>query len=156
MSCISLYFRIWSSVSPGRFIRYTMHWCGKETFPSGWVRKQWRTPFKDRKVKTRWWHIPINRNYRENTGKGKIFLASVVSSGYTITISTVMIISLMDLQLPVQSMLTTTKVVSTNPAHVEVYSIQHYLIKFVSDLQQVGGFLRVLQFPSSIKLTATI
>jgi hypothetical protein len=25
--------------------------------------------------------------------------------------------------------------------------IQHYVIKFVSDLQQVGGFLRVLQFP---------
>jgi len=33
---------------------------------------------------------------------------------------------------------------------------QHYVIKFVSDLQQVGGFLRVFQFPSPIKLTATI
>ena len=31
-----------------------------------------------------------------------------------------------------------------------------YLIKFVSDLQQVSGFLRVLQFPPPIKLTATI
>ena len=31
-------------------------------------------------------------------------------------------------------------VVSTNPAHVEVYSI-NYMIKFISDLQQVGGFL---------------
>jgi hypothetical protein len=28
--------------------------------------------------------------------------------------------------------------------------------KFVSDLRQVGGFLRVLRFPPSIKLTATI
>jgi hypothetical protein len=28
-----------------------------------------------------------------------------------------------------------------NPAHSEVYSIQHYVIKFVSDLRQVGGFL---------------
>jgi len=27
------------------------------------------------------------------------------------------------------------------PAHGEVYSVQHYLIKFVSDLRQVGGFL---------------
>jgi hypothetical protein len=27
---------------------------------------------------------------------------------------------------------------------------------FVSDLRQVGGFLRVLQFPPPIKLTATI
>jgi hypothetical protein len=33
------------------------------------------------------------------------------------------------------------KVVSLNPAHGEVYSIQHYVINFVSDLQQVGGFL---------------
>jgi hypothetical protein len=35
-------------------------------------------------------------------------------------------------------------------------SVQHYVIKFVSDLQQVGGFLWVLQFPPSIKLIATI
>jgi hypothetical protein len=34
--------------------------------------------------------------------------------------------------------------------------VQHYVIKFVSDLWQVGGFLRVLRFPSPIKLTATI
>ena len=32
--------------------------------------------------------------------------------------------------------------------------IQHHVIKFVSDLRQVGGFLRVLQFPPPIKLTA--
>jgi len=38
----------------------------------------------------------------------------------------------------------------------EVYSIQHYLIKFVSDLRHVGGFLQVLQFPPPIQLTATI
>jgi hypothetical protein len=41
-----------------------------------------------------------------------------------------------------------TKVVSSNPAHDEVYSIQHYVIKFDSDLRQVGGFLRILQFPT--------
>ena len=34
----------------------------------------------------------------------------------------------MDLQLPVQSMPITTYVVSSNPAHVYVYSIQHYVI----------------------------
>ena len=33
-----------------------------------------------------------------------------------------------------------TKVVSLNPVHGEVYLIQHYVIKFVSDLRQVGGF----------------
>ena len=49
-----------------------------------------------------------------------------------------------------------TKVVSLNPIHGEVYSLQHYMIKFVSDLRQVGGFLWVLCFPSTIKLTATI
>ena len=42
------------------------------------------------------------------------------------------------------------------PCSDEVYSIQHYVIKFVSDLRQVSGFLRVLQFPPPIKLTAKI
>jgi hypothetical protein len=28
-----------------------------------------------------------------------------------------------------------------DPAHGNVYSIQHYVIKFVSDLQQVSGFV---------------
>jgi hypothetical protein len=62
----------------------------------------------------------------------------------------------LDLQLPVQSVPITTKVVSWNSADGDVYSIQYYMIKFVSDLQQVDGFLRVLRFPPSIKLTATI
>ena len=48
-----------------------------------------------------------------------------------------------------------TKVVSSIPAHGEVYSIQHNTIKFVSDLRQVGGFLWVLRFPPPIKLTET-
>jgi hypothetical protein len=34
--------------------------------------------------------------------------------------------------------------------------VKHYMIKFVSDLRQVGGFLRVLRFHPPIKLTATI
>ena len=55
----------------------------------------------------------------------------------------------LDLQLPMQSVL----VVSLNPTYGKVYSIQHYVIKFVSDLRQVGGFLR---FPPSIKLTHDI
>jgi hypothetical protein len=38
----------------------------------------------------------------------------------------------------------------------EVYSIQHYVIEFVSDMWQVCGFLRVLRFPPPIKFTATI
>ena len=35
----------------------------------------------------------------------------------------------------------TTEIMSSNPAHGEVYSIQHYVIKFVSEMQQLGGFL---------------
>jgi hypothetical protein len=31
--------------------------------------------------------------------------------------------------------------------------VQHYVINFVSDLRQLGGFLRVLRFPPPIKLT---
>jgi len=47
----------------------------------------------------------------------------------------VVIIWWLDLQLPVQSVPITTKVVSSNPVYGEVYSIQHlYMIKFVSDL----------------------
>ena len=38
----------------------------------------------------------------------------------------VMIIWYLDLQLPMQSVHITTKVVSLNPAHGEVYSIYHY------------------------------
>ena len=40
------------------------------------------------------------------------------------------------------------KFVSSNPVHGEVYSIQHYMIKFVS------GFLRALRFPPPVKPVA--
>ena len=46
--------------------------------------------------------------------------------------------------------------ISIKPRSGEVYSIQRYVIKFVRDLRQVGGFLRVLRFPPPIKLTATL
>ena len=62
----------------------------------------------------------------------------------------------MVVQLPVQSVSITTKVVRSNPVHGEVYSIQHYVIKIVNGLRQVCGFLRVLQFPPPIKLITTI
>ena len=44
-----------------------------------------------------------------------------------------MIMWYFDFQLPVQPVPITTNV-SSNPVHGEVYSIQHYVIKFVSDL----------------------
>jgi hypothetical protein len=42
-----------------------------------------------------------------------------------------------------QSVSITTDGVGSNLDQDEVYSLQHYVIKFVSDLQQVGGFLPV-------------
>ena len=59
------------------------------------------------------------------------------------------------LQLPLQSVHITTKVMTSNAVHDEVYSIQHYVIKFVSDLRQVGGFLRVLRFRPPITRMTT-
>jgi len=62
----------------------------------------------------------------------------------------VVIASLLDLQLPMQLVSITTNVVSSDLAHGKVYSIQHYVIQFVSDLWKVSGFLRI---PPPIKLT---
>ena len=46
----------------------------------------------------------------------------------------------MDLQVPMPSVPITTKVVNSNHVHGELYPIQHYVMKFVSDLWQVGDF----------------
>jgi hypothetical protein len=40
----------------------------------------------------------------------------------------------------------TTKIVNLSSAHGEVYSM-HFVIKIVSNLRQVDGFLWILQFP---------
>ena len=48
--------------------------------------------------------------------------------------------------------------ITTDVVEVESRSgrgVQHYVIKFVSDLRQVSGFLRVLRFPPPLKLTLT-
>ena len=71
-----------------------------------------------------------------------IFVRNAICQGAVM----VVIVWCLDLQLPVQSVSITIKVVSFNPLS-EVYSIQYYVIKFVSDLWQVSGFLKVFQFP---------
>ena len=58
----------------------------------------------------------------------------------------------LNLQLPVQSEPLTTNLVSSNPTQ----TIQLFVIKFVCDLRKVRGFLQVLRFPPTIKLTAMI
>ena len=58
----------------------------------------------------------------------------------------------LQLPVPMQSVPITTKFVNLNPVHGKVYLIKHYVIKFISDLRQVSGFLLVLWFPQPIKL----
>ena len=62
----------------------------------------------------------------------------------------VVIVWQLDLQLPLQVVSIVTNVVSSNPTNGEMYSIQRYVIKFVSDLRQFSPCT------SSIKLTTTI
>lgn len=57
---------------------------------------------------------------------------------------------------PVKWVHITTNVMNLNPAHGDVYQIQHSMIKFSSDLPLVEGFHRVLPFPPPLQLTAMI
>ena len=68
----------------------------------------------------------------------------------------VVIVRKLDLQLPMQSLPINTRGVRANLAPGEIHSKQHYVMKFVSDFWQVGGFLLVLRFPPPIKVTVTI
>ena len=61
----------------------------------------------------------------------------------------VVIVWWLALQLRMQSVPITNKAGSSNPAHGYVYSIQHYVIKFIGDLRR-------LMVSPPIKLTATI
>jgi hypothetical protein len=65
-------------------------------------------------------------------------------------INNVVAMVVQDLQVHVHSVPITTKVVCSNHAHGEIYSILHYVIKFISDLQQVGDFLRIFRFSPPI------
>jgi len=62
----------------------------------------------------------------------------------------IVVVWLLDLQLPVQSVPTITNVVNSNLGRGEVNSTQYYAVKFVSDLRQIDGFLRVSRFPPLI------
>ena len=56
----------------------------------------------------------------------------------------------MDLQLPMQSVPITTQW-GGGVDSLSGRGVQHYVIKFVSDLRQVGGFLRVLRIPMDLR-----
>jgi hypothetical protein len=51
-----------------------------------------------------------------------------------------LVVVIRDLLLPIPPVHITTTIVSSNTFHGKVYLIQHYVIKFVSDLWQAGGF----------------
>jgi hypothetical protein len=55
----------------------------------------------------------------------------------------VVIVWYLDLRLHVLSVPITTKVVSSNPVHGEVYYIQYYVIKFVSEPPEALGILGI-------------
>ena len=59
-----------------------------------------------------------------------------------------------DLQLPMQSVPITNNVVSSNPAQTRCtrYNILLYVIKFISYLRQVDGFLLILLVSSTNKI----
>ena len=97
--------------------------------------------------------VPHNE---ETVGRVNILYLARVAIENDSGVIVVVIVWWLGFQLPMQSVPITTKVVNSNPAHGEVYSMQHFVIKFVSDLRQIGGFLWLLQFPPPINLTATL
>ena len=89
--------------------------------------------------------------FKVNAATFCIFLSAMPS-----VCNAIMVVCLLDEQLPLPSVPITTNVVSSIPAEGEMYSLQQYMIHVVSDLWQVGDFLMVFRFPSPINLTAVI
>ena len=65
------------------------------------------------------------------------YVGYISSLMYTVV---VLIVWYLDLELPVQSVPFTTKVVGLNSVHGEVYLMQQYMIKIVSNLRQMAVF----------------
>jgi hypothetical protein len=68
----------------------------------------------------------------------------------------VVIVCYMNLLLSVQSVPITITLLTSNIAHVEVYSIHHYVINFVSDLLQVDGFRWRFFYPIYVLLLSKL
>ena len=89
--------------------------------------------------------------FKANAATYCIFISAMPS-----VCNAIMVVCLLDKQLPLPSVPITTNVVNSIPAEGEMYSLQQYKIHFVSDLWQVDGFLMVLRFPPPIKQTTVI
>ena len=66
-------------------------------------------------------------------------------------VGSVVVVWKLDLQIPICNQCLSSLTLWVQTRSGEVYSIQHCVIKFVSDLRQVGGFLRVLPISSTNK-----
>jgi hypothetical protein len=64
--------------------------------------------------------------------------SNYIAGAYLVGAVVVVIVWQLDLQLYMQSVPITTNVVSSDPAHGEVYSMQHYVIKIVSYGQTIS------------------
>ena len=75
---------------------------------------------------------------------------------YVIVLGAVVVVWYLNILLPLQSVSIITKVVSSNPVHVEVYSIQHHVINLSVTCDRSVIFSGVIRFTPPIKQTATI
>ena len=103
-------------------------------------RKQKRTfPNLDYKYIQQYCNLKTNRE-----SKNERFLAQIICTcSNTVTFCKHMymyncLFVLLDHSISTNRCFLTTKVVSSNPVHGEVYSTQQYVIKLLSDLRQVG------------------
>ena len=119
----------------------------------GWRVRAHRT--RNKYLYTGSWFVSSQRLQTEGSGLCRHNKVKFTRQRFLGTIRVVIVLYL-NLQLLVQSVPITTKFVSSNPIYGEVYSIQHYVIKFISGLWLVGGFLWVFRFLPPIKLTAMI
>ena len=67
-----------------------------------------------------------------------------------------MVVWYFDLQLHMQSVSITTKVVSSNPAHGEMYSILHYVIRFVTNKTDHNDITEILLKVALNTITLTL
>ena len=110
------------------------------------------TDYNQGSTLTKTWDI--NGHRISNTHLWSVISTPISDMRMCISI-TMITIKIIPLRIHTKVQPTTIYIYSSNLAHTWVYSI-HYVIKFVSDLRQVGNVLRVIRFPPLIKLTDTI
>jgi hypothetical protein len=90
--------------------------------------------------------IPRKDLYKLSFHKSTWTLQKIMLNGI------ICIINILDVQLLVQSVSITTKVVSSNPGYVEVYSIQHCVIKFAQPVMMYKMANEKVSFTKYLRL----